>query len=214
MHHLDTFENWLKYQQFGDLEGLPEDGAAILRGMYERDRNTAMAQDVHAVVKRPCRAGEFRYAIAIEDGTSLWLTLWIRRSPKGEYFVLYPGRGFMDPHASYHKDGRYHQKIAGHKSVQQRQALNQFRGAEHLGSFGGHGPGAAICDPYAFTAVLKIPMGILESTRGCVLVDLVEPGCLPAAHHRNVPGLRIVNEATYRDCSPWVVAAIAEQIRI
>jgi hypothetical protein len=63
-----------------------------------------------------------------------------------------------------------------------------------------------------FTSVLRVPVGILQPMRGCVLVDLIEPGAAPAAHHRSVPGLRIVKEETYRDCLPWVVIAIAEQV--
>jgi len=212
MDHLDTFADWLKYQQFGDLEGQPEEVVATLRGMYEHDRNTALTQDVHAMVPRPPRAGEHHYAVAIEDGAALWLTLWIRRSRNGECFILYPRTPESDPHASYHCDGRYHQKSYNHKSmVQQRQPLDQFKHAEHLGSFYGHGPGAAVCDPAAFTSVLRVPMGILEATRGSVLVDLVEPGCAPAVHHRTVPGLRIVAEETYRDSTPWIVVAVAEQ---
>ncbi len=30
--------------------------------------------------------GEHRYAVAVREGTDLWLTLWVRRSPKGEFF--------------------------------------------------------------------------------------------------------------------------------
>ena len=96
--------------------------------------------------------------------------------------------------------------------LQKRQRLDRFRGTEHLGLFGGHGAGAANCDPASFTAVLRAPPGILEGLRGSVLIDLVEPGVAPAAHHRDLPGRRIVREETYRDCSPWVVVAIAADV--
>jgi hypothetical protein len=215
MHHLDTFDDWLKYQQI-DRQALPEDVEVILHGGYERARSAFKAHDVHSVVRRPRPAGEHRYAIAIEDGANLWLTFWVKRSPEGECFILYPrGRGTWNPHASYHSDGRYHQKSYDQKfGAQQRQPLDQFKGTEHLGMFGGHGTGTAICDPASFTAVLRVPTGILEAMHGCVLVDLVEPGMAPAAHHRNVPGLQIVHEETYRDCLPWVVVAIASQTPI
>jgi hypothetical protein len=30
---------------------------------------------------------EHRYAVAVREASGLWLTLWIRRAPKGEFFV-------------------------------------------------------------------------------------------------------------------------------
>jgi hypothetical protein len=213
MHFPDTFEGFLKQQQL-DTTPLPDDVENLLRRDYESRRAAVMAHDVRYMSSKPCPAGQYRYAVAIEDGATLWLTLWVKRNSKGEYFMMYPrGPGDCNPHASYHRDGTYHQKSHNLKSlVQKRQPLDQFRGAEHLGTFGGHGAGSAICDPVAFTSVLRVPDGILEGLRGCVLVDFVEPGAAPAAHHRNVPGLRIVKEETYRDCSPWVVIAIAAQV--
>lgn len=101
------------------------------------------------------------------------------------------------------------EKLGKNSSVQQRQPLAAFKGTEHLGYFAGHGPGVAVCDPAAFASVLRVPGGILTSTRGCVLIDLVEPEHTPAAHHRDMPGLRIVKGETFRDCSPWVVVAVA-----
>ena len=61
--------------------------------------------------------GEHRYAVAIREGSELWLTLWVRRSPKGEFFVMVPraDRGW-DPHNSYHLDGTFHGKCA-HRSA-------------------------------------------------------------------------------------------------
>ena len=35
-------------------------------------------------------AGEHRYAVAIQEGSDLWLTLWIRRNAKPELFVMVP----------------------------------------------------------------------------------------------------------------------------
>lgn len=70
---------------------------------------------------------------------------------------MYPrGPGPRNPHASYHYNGQYHQKSYGRKfPPQQRQPLDHFAGVEHLGSFGGHGPGTAVCHPKAFTSVLR-----------------------------------------------------------
>jgi hypothetical protein len=134
--------------------------------------------------QKPCRANEYRYAVAIEDGPDLRLALAVARRPKNglyECVILIQREGEWDPHATYHVDGTYHQKSFGQKAmVQRRQSLDQFKGAEHLGSFMGFGTGAApICNPANFTSVLKVPPGILESMHGSVLIDLVEPGNLP-----------------------------------
>jgi hypothetical protein len=148
----------------------------------------------------------------IDDGKDQWITLCVKRSPKGEYFVLIPRDSSWDPHASYHLDGKYHQKSYAMKfMVQRRQPLDQFKGTEHLGSFVGHGKGSALYKPPNYTAALTLPEGVLKGLRGQVLVDLVEPGHLPAPHHRQIPGMRIYAEQTYKDASPCVVIAVAVQ---
>jgi hypothetical protein len=212
MHFLDTFESFLRHQQ---LDGRPlgPEVEPVLRTEYERQKSMFMAHDPATLYRTPCKVGEFRYAVAISDGSDSWLTLVTRRAPRGDCYVLIPRDTTpWNPHASYHRDGTYHHKSHDMKLLaQKRQPLEGFKGTEHLGSFFGHGVGTALCEPAAFTSVLTIPTGILEGNRGCVLVDLVEPGVSPAAHHREVPGLRIVREETYRDCTPWVVVAVAAQ---
>jgi hypothetical protein len=68
-----------------------------------------------------------------------------------------------------------------------------------------------VCNPANFTSVLTVPNGALTSMSGSVLVDLVEPGVLPAASHRQNLGQTIIVEKTYTECSPWVVVAIVKQ---
>jgi len=208
MHDLDTFEGWLKHQQM-DLQGQPEETVAIARIAFEKAKARREAARSAVAFSQPCPVGEYRYAVAIGDGADLRLALVIRRSRKAECFILYPRDGEWDPHSSYHHDGKYHQKSYGQKmgSVSQRQHLDQFAGTEHLGSFLGFGTAAPICDLANFTSVLKVPAGILGATHGCVLVDLVEPGVRSNPLHRD--GLQIIHEATYVDCSPGVVIAIA-----
>lgn len=207
MYDLDTFEGWLKHQQL-DLQGQPEEMVAIARVAFESAKASRADARSAVAFNQPCPAGEYRYAVAIEDGADLRLALVIRRSRKAECFILYPRDGEWDPHSSYHHDGKYHHKSYGLKmGIVQRQRLDQFVGTEHLGSFLGFGTAAPICDPANFTSVLKVPAGILESTHGCVLVDLVEPGVRPNPLHR--AGLQIIREETYVDCSPGVVIAIA-----
>ena len=115
----------------------------------------------------------------------------------------------MDPHASYHLDGTYHQKTFGRVTTsRKRQPLSgSFVGEEHLGAFGGHGAGPRISDPSGFDDVFIAPPSVLTGRSGTVVVDLVEPGGAPAPHHRET--LHIVDERTYKDASPWIVVAIA-----
>jgi len=78
--------------------------------------------------------------VAVREGSHLWLTLWVRRSPKGEFFVMVPrGDRDWDPHTSYHFDGTFHMKSFGNKFItQKRQPLTgQFGGTEHLGAYSG-----------------------------------------------------------------------------
>ena len=69
---------------------------------------------------------EYKYAVAIRKGTDLWLTLWVKRSKVGEFFVLLPrADGQWNPHGSYHLKGQFHQKSNDRKmdSAKQLQPL-------------------------------------------------------------------------------------------
>ena len=103
----------------------------------------------------PPKPGEQRYAVAIRDGSDLWLTTWVRcTTPKGEIFVMLPRRARdWNVHASYHCNGTMH--IKSHRTVnthQNGQALTPaFRGFERFVHFMGHGKGTGeVCDPKAF----------------------------------------------------------------
>jgi hypothetical protein len=211
---LDSFDGWLNHQGFV-VEGTPEDLVIRWRAEFESGKERRVAARSAVFFNQPCPAGEYRYAVAIEDGADLRLALVVRRSRRGEYFVLMPRDGDWNPHASYHLDGRFH-----HKSYNQvlmpepkpRSRLDEFMGTQHLGSFMGFGTGAApICNPANFTSVLEVPPGILESMHGCVLIDLIDADTPPNPIHRQNPGMRITHEETYRDGSPWVVIAVAAQ---
>jgi hypothetical protein len=136
------------------------------------------------------------------------MTVWIRRSPKGEFFVMKPsGKPEWDTHASYHLDGRKHLKGDGRKFAARRgQPLTgAFRGTEPLCAFGGHSPKSvgAVCDPKAFSGVMEVPPGLLGPADGQVIVDLVEPNCDP------LPWLNVVRQEIFKDVVPWVVIRIA-----
>jgi hypothetical protein len=90
----------------------------------------------------PPKPVEQRYAVAIRDGSDLWLTLWVRCSPAGGVFVMLPRREpDWDVHVSYHHDGKFHTKTLppsrGYHdrpiSRAKRQPLTAaFKGIEHL----------------------------------------------------------------------------------
>jgi hypothetical protein len=204
---LAAFDRWLKDGQL-DPVSLSEEIKTSLREEYERAQIRAEA--LRATTLNPGTTGGYYYAVAIEDGADLRVTLWVNRKLNGECVILKPRNGKWDPHCTYHRDGKYHNKSYGMKSaVRQRQPLGQFKGTEHLGIFYGHGTDVPRCEPSRFTAVMRVPPGILD--RGGVIVDLVEPCVPPDPLHRQNIGQRITHEETYRDCSPWVVIAVAEQ---
>jgi hypothetical protein len=160
------------------------------------------------LMKLRARPGEHLYGVAVREGSDLWLTLWVRRSRKGEVFVMVPrAKESWDPHASYHRDGKFHSKSFGRKViVQQRQPLNgDFSGTEHLGIFQGHGPKTvgAICDTSLFSGVVKVEPGVFGPRDGAVAVDLVASGAAPVPWpHKDG---KVVVQETFRDVAPWLV---------
>src|SRR2546427_12928631 len=99
---------------------------------------------------------------------------WVRRSRKGEFFVMVPrGDRDWDVHTSYHLDGTLHMKSHDRKVLSfQRQPLTGiFRGTEHLGADGGFGPKSvgAICDPSAFSGIVEVAPGVLGPRDGRIM---------------------------------------------
>ena len=204
-----TYEEWLRDVQAVDIEKLGDEDHVFWRQEYDAAMRRGAEWREQAAPSRRSVHKDRRYAIAIEDDSGLGLTFWIRRSAKGEIFILYPREPEMDPHASYHLDGTYHQKTYGMTTgSQKRQPLGgSFKGAEHLGMFGGHGSGQRMRDMSHFDDVIVAPPGSLSGKSGVILVDLIAPGESPAPQHRE--GVRIVAERVYQDASPWIVVAIA-----
>lgn len=143
-----TYEEWLRDVQAVDIEKLGDEDRVFWRQQYDAAMRRGAEWREQAAPSRRSVHKDQRYALAIEDDSGLGLTFWIKRSAKGEVFLLYPREPEMDPHASYHLDGTYHQKSYGTRTgSQKRQPLGgSFKGAEHLGMFGGHGSGPRMRD--------------------------------------------------------------------
>jgi hypothetical protein len=204
---LDTFEGWLRYQAFDPTTATPEELAAFRQLFEEAQAKTAATPKLGLMKLNALKPGEYRYTVAVREGPDLLMTLLIRRDPKGDVYVMVPrGRGKWNPHASYHRDGTFHHKSHDHKMLaDKRQALNAFRGCEHLGMFGGHGPKSvgAICDPNKFSGIVEVPDGILGPKHGFVAVDLVAPGSDPINLFNPVLFAEVFKEA-----EPWLVIRV------
>ena len=182
---LQTFEGWLRDHGVDATKTMPEE-LAIWRRVFEdaRERSTTSPK-VGRMKLQPAVPGEHRYAVAVREGSDLWLTLWVRRSWTGAFFIMVPrGDRDWDPHTSYHRDGHLVVRRFGWKDclAPERQPLTgAFRGSEHLGVYDGHDPKSvgAICDPTLFSGVVEVSSGVLGPRHGGVTVDLVEPGHEP-----------------------------------
>ncbi len=210
---LKTFDLWLKYQAI-DASTLTAEDLAMWRTTFEEGRRRSAANPKVGLMKLLPVAGEHRYAVALRDGDDLWLTLWVRRSRKGEFFVMHPvGDRDWDPHTSYHLDGTLHTKSYDCKVLPplKRQPLTgQFRGTVDLGINAGHAPKGvgAICDPTAFSGVVEVLPGVLGPKHGAVAVALTEPGHAPPDY---TWGYSVVVQTVFDDIAPNVVITILKQ---
>jgi large subunit ribosomal protein L30 len=207
---LKTFEGYLRYQGFDEAALTPAE-LEMWRGEFEEAVASRLASPKVGTIKlsQPIPNGEHRYAVAFRDGSDLWMTLWVKRTPKGEFFVMLPsGNPTWDYHSSYHLNGTKHMKGRGRKTTFPRKGqplTGAFRGTEHLGAYGGHSPRSvgAVCNPKAFSGVMFVPPGVLGPADGMVIVDLVEPNCDP------ISWPNVVQQEIFTDIVPWVVIRIA-----
>ena len=204
---LKTFEGWLKYQGY-DPTMLAPDDLAKWRDLYDEISKRPNAK-VGLMKLGSSVPGDRIYGVAVRD-SGLWLTLWVRRSWKSEFFVFMPRADGSNVHASYHLDGTFHHKSDGRTfGRRQFQRLDQpFKGTEHLGGYGAHGPKSvgAICDRDVFAGLIELPSGVLGPSDGDVLVDLVEPGCNPITSPA-----KLVRQEIFKDAMPWIVVRVIQQ---
>lgn len=160
-------------------------------------------------------AKELLYAVVVRDVSDLWLALWVKRSAKAEYFVMLPrnNRPPWDPHASYHSDGRLHQKSHDQKiDVSQRQIPGPgFKGTENmlttrLDLEDVHSV-KALCDPGLFTGVLEIPGEVLRQRDHTVAIDLTDANGAALAQ----PWSQIVIQRRFSEALPEVLLTVWRQ---
>lgn len=223
---LETFDGFLRYHVIDPSMASPEE-LKKWREYFDEARQRIAASPKVGRMKFKSDLKEHRYAVAVQDGSKLWLALWVKRSPRGEFFVMMPrGEVFAimqrsdlgggpkkrdwNPHTSYHLDGSFHMKSYDEKVFPPHKfqpLTGKFKGTVSLGAFGGYGPRGvgAICDPADFSGIVEVPPGVLGPRQGTISVDLLEPGCEPA---NMGPGFEIVLRHEFRDFLPWVVITV------
>jgi hypothetical protein len=115
---LKSFEGWLAYQGY-DPQMLYPDDLAKWRQVFDEISKGPNAK-VGLMTLGSSVPGDHIYGVAVRDD-GLWLTLWVRHSWKGEYFVFMP-RADGDVHASYHRDGTFHHKSDSRVGLQEASA--------------------------------------------------------------------------------------------
>jgi hypothetical protein len=209
---LKTFEGWLMHQDVNAATIMPEE-VEKWRTLFNEARERSLGTPKVGLMKLRSILGEHRYAVAVPEGSDLWLALWVKRSPKGEFFVMVPrGDREWDVHTSYHLDGTLHIKSYGHAVLSRKvQPLTgTFLGAQSVAQFSGYAPKSigAVCDPAAFTGIVEVGPGILGPKHGVVAVDLVEPGRKPTA----LSSTKVHQEQVFRDFVPWLVIRVGSML--
>lgn len=181
-----TFDEWLEYQKVNPAL-LSSEELREWRSIYEEVR-AHQSQESVRVTNTGIDHGDSAYAVAVRDGGNLWLCLRIKRSAKGDCYVCFPLAGaHVNPHASYHRDGRVHHKnhnYAAHVRKKQKPD-SSFQGAENIlvtPLSATHARGTnSISRPEQFSDVFEIPIECLDSGvtnigNTFISVDLVEAG--------------------------------------
>lgn len=159
------------------------------------------------------RLNERLYAVALRDSEGLWLLSRIRRSRKGDVYVLFPrDEPGWNPHASYHHDGTRHVRSHGGRYLvdqRPRPDATTFRGVESVFALALPPGDVALirtpCQTHEFSDVFEIGREHLPLEESHALaVDLVEPG------HGALAGRwrEVVTQQSFRDAVPWVLVTL------
>ena len=86
---LKTFDGWMRYQAL-DVSSLDAQQLQVWKNLFDDIGHRRATRPKVGLMKLRAVVDEHRYAVALRDGRNLWLALWIRRSAKGEFFVMHP----------------------------------------------------------------------------------------------------------------------------
>lgn len=162
-----TFEGYLKHHGIDPTKCTPEH-LEMWRGLFDEASRGRESSPKVGLMKLQRVPDEQKYAVALRDGSHLWLTMWVKCKPKGDIIIMYPrvDRDWQ-PHTTYHRSGQLHLKSHGRVVLppQKRQPLTAaFKGSEHLGLYKAHGKSTgAVCDPNAFDGVVVVEPGHIGS---------------------------------------------------
>lgn len=86
---LTTFEGWLRYQGI-DATMISPAELEMWRDSFDESRKRIAATPKVGLMKLQPVPGDHQYAVAVREGSDLWLVLWVRRSWKPEFFIMMP----------------------------------------------------------------------------------------------------------------------------
>ena len=195
---LQTFEGWLNYQAV-KTSMMTSGEFATWRDRFEETQKQRAISKV-GLMNLKTVPGENKYAVAVREGTDLFLVLWIRRNRNGEYLVLKPMNNSQLAVQNKHRDGTLRHKIIKPKVLSAQKShsfpiMNVFTPKE---------TGAA-CDPTAFTGIVEVSSGILGPRDGSIGVILAEPSnSLP----NYTWAYEVLSQTVFREVLPHVVVSI------
>ena len=165
------------------------------------------------------RPKDRKFAVAVRDGSDLFLWLRLRRNWKGEIFYVwatkskdFPREIKWNPHGSKHKNGVTHHKITFDKKFGERRLQKpdaNFKGTETLFWRGtaAHEPRrlGIICNPTEYDDVMVLSRSDLDDAQYTthVSADLTERGGL-----FNIPGATILAQHRFDDAIPEILVTL------
>jgi hypothetical protein len=159
------------------------------------------------------------FAVAIRDGSDLFLWFRIRRAASGDLYYMIPtGRTERewkkwDPHGSLHKDGSSHHKSFDRKmSPKKGQKPDAtFKGTETLITrpiaSGEPRRFGVICNPSEFSEVMEIPVEMLSAKKydTFISIDLTAPR---GEAILTMPDRQVLTQHIFDDAVPHVLVSL------
>jgi hypothetical protein len=164
-----------------------------------------------------------KFAVAVRDGSDLFLWIRLRRAPKGDLYYIFPtgrhGRAWKrwNPHGSLHRDGTLHHKSYNRPLhvTQVRKPNAAFQGTLHFVQRGvapdeprGFG---VVCHPSEFDEVMEIPVSRLSPNKfeTCVYVDVTDAVGAPSIN--TATGGTTWEQRAFKDAVPWLLVSLTFQ---